>query len=100
MGTGGTVAALAGLAGVSVVAGPFGILFGLGSVAVALVEVAIYLHTGGENRVQPLIDKVDDAERSEFHLDARGHELGRSRRAVRLRERIGMLNASLNRVTS
>jgi hypothetical protein len=97
MGTGGMVAGLAGMAGLSVVAGPFGILFGLGSVAVAVTQAAIYVHTGGSNRVQPLIDQIAAAEHSEFHLDARGHATARENRAVRLRQRIGLLNETLNR---
>ena len=97
MGAGGVVAGLAGMAGLSVVAGPFGILFGLGSIAVVATQAAIYVHANGGNRVQPLIDRIAAAERSEFHLDARGHATSREDQAVRLRQRIGQLNETLNR---
>jgi len=96
MGTGGVVAGVAGLIGLSIVAGPFGILFGLGSLAVAVTEVAIYAHSS-DNRVQPLIDRIASAEQSEFHLDARQRETSGEDRAVRLRQRIGILNQVLTR---
>jgi hypothetical protein len=92
---GGTAAGLAtygSFGALSVVAGPFLMLFGVGSIAVAVACVAIYIHSGSENRVKPLIESIAKAEQSEFHLDARGRETTRERQAVRLRQRIGVLN--------
>lgn len=98
MGAGGVVAGLAGIAGLSLVAGPFGLLFGLGSLAVAVTQAAIYLRSGEHNRVQPLLDRVAAAEQREFHLDERGRATSREQQPVRLRQRLGLLNHALNGV--
>lgn len=97
-GVGGVGTAAVGLfGGLSLVAAPFALILGLGTLAVVVVEASIYARAGSENRVQPLIDRVETAKRSEFHLNARGHLTQSAPPVPRLRQRIGVLNQILKR---
>jgi hypothetical protein len=93
-GLGSAVLALYG--GLSLAAAPFALVFGVGMLLVVATEGSIYARASSENRVQPLIDRVEQARRSEFHLDARGHAAKREAEAPLLRQRIAVLNGLLD----
>ncbi len=97
-GLGGVGSVAVGLLGgsLSLAATPFALFLGLGTLAVVATEASIYARTGSENRVQPLIDRVTQANQNEFHLDARGRQTERVSKGPRLRQRIGVLNHLVN----
>jgi hypothetical protein len=89
-------AALALYGGLSLAAAPFALVFGVGMVLVVVTESSIYARASSENRVRPLIDRVEQARRSEFQLDARGHAAKGEAEAPLLRQRIAVLNGLLS----